>query len=206
MTYIAFQKGIKNKSHKYHSVGLLKKGIEKFGDEFKSNIKLDMKSIGFIISDVDIKHPNNVIVTEGPPIHGIYVKEENLKCLTEQAEMSNGMFRALSLIIKLNYVLLENINPILSIDDIGEGLDFSRSKKLVDLVINKSKTSKIQLIMSTNDQFIMNGVPLEHWAIADRKTSKVNIITNKTCPEVFEKFKFIGLNNFEFFASDFYLD
>ncbi len=204
-TFIAFTKNaIVQPRYKYHSIVLLKKGIDKFGEKFKSNILLDMKAVGYVINDVDIKQPDDVIITEGPPVHCLYVQEEDLSCVTEQTSMSNGMFRALSLLIKLNYILLENQDYVLSVDDIGEGLDFNRSKDLVDLVINKARSKKMQLIMSTNDQFIMNGVPLDYWSIADRKGSTVNIINIDVEPEVFEKFKFVGLNNFEFFASEFY--
>jgi hypothetical protein len=46
------------------------------------------------------------------------------------------------------------------IDDIGEGLDFDRSSRLIKLLIEiAEKNENIRLIMSTNDRFVMNAVP-----------------------------------------------
>ena len=203
-TLVTFSQKEKSQKLKHNSIALLKKGIDKYGDKFTSNILLDFKSLGYAATDIGIKQPDNIIYTDGPPIHCLYVQEEDLNCKTEQTGMSDGMFRALSLLIKLNYVLLDKSDPFLSVDDIGEGLDFKRSKNLIDLVIKKCATENVQLIMSTNDQFVMNGIPLDYWAITDRSGSNVNIINKANSPDVFEKFKFIGLNNFEFLASDYF--
>jgi ABC-type lipoprotein export system ATPase subunit len=206
-TLLAFGEGPSNKKVRYHPTGLLKKGLEKFEDQFKNNIILDLKSVGYSITDLGIKQPYDVLVTQGPPVHGVYVQEEDLDCYTEQRQMSSGMFRALSVIIKLNYMILDDdvSKPVLSVDDIGEGLDYQRSSDLVSLLINKTNSENIQLIMSTNDQFVMNGVSLDYWSISNRNGNIVNIINKKSAPDLFEKFKYIGLNNFEFFASDFFL-
>jgi len=203
-TFIAFQKNQKSQEHKFNSIVLLKKGIDKFGDKFKSSIILDLKLIGYKVTDIGLKFPDNVESYEGPPINCLYLQEEDLPCLTEQTDMSDGMFRALSLLIKLNYMILGKSNPHLYIDDIGEGLDFNRCKSLIETVINKAINEDIGLTMSTNDQFVMNGVDLDYWGIADRNGNNVSIINKENSPEVFEKFKFIGLSNFEFIASDFF--
>ena len=50
----------------------------------------------------------------------------------------------------------------IALDDIGEGLDFDRASRLVALLIQKAKRFNFQLIMTTNDSFIMNGVPIEY--------------------------------------------
>jgi ABC-type lipoprotein export system ATPase subunit len=47
------------------------------------------------------------------------------------------------------------------IDDIGEGLDYERSSNLIKLLLKKMKKESIQLIMSTNDRFVMNNIPYD---------------------------------------------
>lgn len=58
--------------------------------------------------------------------------------------------------------------------------------------------------MTTNDRFIMNGVPLKHWAVVDRVNSKVKLVNQLNSPQIFEDFEDFGLNNFDFFASNFF--
>ena len=58
----------------------------------------------------------------------LYVQEDGLKSVTEQLEISQGMFRALSLFIQINYAILSDQPSCIIIDDIGEGLDFQRSR------------------------------------------------------------------------------
>jgi hypothetical protein len=90
------------------------------------------------------------------------------------------------------------------IDDIGEGLDFSRAKHLVQVLISKAEGAGIQLIMSTNDSFIMNAVDIQHWAVIVREGNKISLFNYENSREIFEEFKFTGLNNFDFYASEFF--
>ena len=101
----------------------------------------------------------------------MYTSEAGLEKQVTQRDMSQGMFRAFSVIVQLNYYILCGNKGFVIIDDIGEGLDFSRAKLLVQLLIRKARKAKIQLIMSTNDQFIMNAVDIENWAVIMRKES-----------------------------------
>ena len=103
------------------------------------------------------------------------------------------------------YSILNNIQSCFLIDDIGEGLDYERASNLIKLVIEKAKSNNIQIIMSTNDRFVMNNVPLEYWAIINREGAKVKIFNRNNSNEMFEDFKYTGLNNFDLFSSDFYL-
>ena len=66
----------------------------------------------------------------------------------------NGMFRALSIIVQVNYSVLADTPSCILIDDIGEGLDFERSCDLIDVLISKAKNSSVQLLMATNDRFV----------------------------------------------------
>lgn len=136
----------------------------------------------------------------------LYVQEKDLKARTNQLNMSQGMFRALSLVIHLNYCVIMKEPRTLLIDDIGEGLDFDRAKKFVSLLIKKAKKNNLQLIMTSNDRFIMNGVPLIHWGIVNRKKNKVDLINIRNSKKIFDEFQDLGLNNFDFFATNFFED
>jgi predicted ATPase len=107
-------------------------------------------------------------------------------------------------LIQFNYYILCGHKGLIIIDDIGEGLDFSRAKQLVQLLISRATESGIQLIMSTNDSFIMNAVDIEHWAVITREGHKISIFNYENSREIFEEFKFTGLNNFDFLASEFF--
>ena len=58
--------------------------------------------------------------------------------------------------------------------------------------------------MSTNDSFIMNAVDIEHWAVIVREGNKISLFNYENSREIFEEFKFTGLNNFDFYASEFF--
>ena len=120
--------------------------------------------------------------------------------------MSQGMFRALSLIIQVNYSLLASKPSCILIDDIGEGLDFERSSAMIQLLIDKASSGLVQLVMTTNDQFIMNGVPLEYWLVIERQPGLAKLHNIHNSKQVFEDFKFTGLNNFDFFSTQFYAE
>ncbi len=75
---------------------------------------------------------------------------------------------------------------------------------LVQVLIERAKESGIQLIMSTNDSFIMNAVDIEHWAVIMREGQKISLYNYENSKDIFEEFKFTGLNNFDFYASEFF--
>ena len=89
------------------------------------------------------------------------------------------------------------------IDDIGEGLDYERSCELIDLLIEKAKSHFVQLIMTTNDRFVMNRVPLEMWTVLNRTGSIVKGYNIHNSAEKFDKFRFTGMSNFDLFATDY---
>jgi hypothetical protein len=112
------------------------------------------------------------------------------------------MFRALSMLIHVNYgVMVSKPNCVL-IDDIGEGLDFDRSCKLIHLLREKAHDSSLQLIMSTNDRFVMNNVPLEEWTLLQRRGSNLTVRNYENSKDAFDRFTFMGLSNFDLFALD----
>jgi energy-coupling factor transporter ATP-binding protein EcfA2 len=162
----------------------------------------DMKKISY-----DIEKINTDILKSFPiPAYGLNVLENDLKAITDQREMSQGMFRALSLLIQLNYSLFKKIPSCILIDDIGEGLDFDRSVNLIDLIIKKVKESSVQIIMATNDRFVMNKVPLKYWSVIQRIPQKALFYNYQNSRKTFEEFQYTGLSNFDFLSSEFYIE
>lgn len=183
-------------------------GRRKYPGEFNETIIDDMDAIGYSLEDIGTHTPESIIVDSNflpaEPV-GLYVKESDLECRTDQIDMSQGMFRALSLIIQIHYSLFTGTPSCILIDDIGEGLDFERSSALVKLLIERAKDSSVQLIMATNDRFIMNNVPLEYWLVIQRVGGISRIYNQRNSPRLFDDFKLTGLNNFDFFSSGYYL-
>ncbi len=180
-------------------------GVRQFREEFTDTVKRDMQKIGYELEDLSIARPAFVVVEPTPPgeLVGIAAKERDLPCATDQHCMSQGMFRTLSLLIQLNYALLRQKPGCVLVDDIGEGLDFERSCLLIDLLRSKAGESDVQMILSTNDRFVMNKVPLEEWLILQRTGNHVRVRNYENSKEIFDEFKFTGLSNFDFFATDF---
>jgi energy-coupling factor transporter ATP-binding protein EcfA2 len=185
------------------TVAILNKGKKDYPDKFVKNIMTDMAKVGYNLDNITVGPPQNIILRGGigEQPQGILVKEHDLKGTTEQLEMSQGMFRALSLLIQLNYSLLASIPSCILIDDIGEGLDYERSSALIKLLIDKAKDSQVQLIMCTNDRFVMNSVPLKYWSIMQRYANESKIHNYRNSKKQFEDFELTGLSNFDFFTS-----
>ena len=102
------------------------------------------------------------------------------------------------------YNIMSNLSSTILIDDIGEGLDFERSTKLITLLIELAENNdNIQLIMSTNDRYVMNKVPFKYWQLINRKGGECNVYNYQNSKEIFDEFKYTGLNNFDFLATDF---
>lgn len=186
-------------------VPVFREGHRRFGDAFVTGIKKDMAEIGYCFEDIGLKPPETVSVVGQLPgeLLCLYVKECDLPCHVEQTQMSQGMFRALSVIIQMNFAQRGEGPTCVIVDDIGEGLDFDRSTSLIKLLVAKAEQSGVQLVMSTNDRFVMNAVPLEAWSLLHRQGPRCHVYNYENQKAAFEQFKFTGLNNFDFLASDF---
>ena len=190
-------------------VSFLRKGLAKYGEVFTNSILKEMDLIGYKLDEIGLCPIPHLVVKKSPHSRlapqGIYVKESDLKGRTYQTDISQGMFRALSLLIQLNFSQLESIPSCVLIDDIGEGLDYERSTALINLLIEKSKKSSIQLIMATNDRFVMNNVPLEYWSVIQRVGQICKVFNYENSKKIFDDFAFTGLTNFDFLRTEFYL-
>jgi energy-coupling factor transporter ATP-binding protein EcfA2 len=185
-------------------IALYRKAEKDLGSTFVDAMIKDMDTVGYALEEVGVRAPISVRVSGIPgEVVGLFVKERDLPGITDQHSMSQGMFRALSLLVQVNYAQLAGKSTCILIDDIGEGLDFDRSCRLIDLLREKAKTSDSQLIMSTNDRFVMNRVPLEEWSVLRRQGNHVSVLNNSNSRSVFEDFKFTGLSNFSFLEMDF---
>jgi AAA15 family ATPase/GTPase len=209
---LEFTKNKVNFKNYHNVVSIFVLGKKEIGDNFIQSIIRDMKIIGYNISQMGTQVPSLINTDIYYPADNpdnlpeiLYVQEEDLNCFTEQSEISQGMFRALSLFIQINYSLLSGKPSCIVIDDIGEGLDYERSSSLIKILIEKAQTGLVQLIMTTNDEFIMNGVPLEYWSVIERKPGSAKLHNIFNSEDQFKQFQFIGLNNFDFFTSKFAL-
>jgi len=180
-------------------------GKKRFGSEFNKRVLAGMAGIGYQIEKISAEVSEQIEVQPlGQHPYWLSVKEQDLPGSTSQRDMSQGMFRCLSLIIQLVYSLMAHEATCVLIDDIGEGLDFERASALIKYVLASAEKSNIQLIMTTNDRFVMNSVPLKYWMIARRTGNCVNYLTTQNAPKVFQQFEETGLSNFDMFASRFY--
>ncbi|MBD8388518.1 ATP/GTP-binding protein [Dysgonomonas sp. BGC7] len=172
------------------------KGRELFADKFVSEIVSGMQELGNSVTNIDI--------IEKKGYYGLCVEEEG-KYLVSQRDMSQGMFRALALLIMLTYARLSNLSLCMLIDDMGEGLDFDTSKRMMDIVIKRINNSNLQFFMTTNDRYVMNQIPLKYWNVIDRENSKKSVFYDyANSKEIFDDFEYTGLNNFDFLSTDFY--
>ena len=185
------------------AVGVFRDGKKDFPEEFLAAVIKDMASIDYHLENIDIIAPVSVrfVGLPGEPV-GLCVKEKDLPGLTDQMSMSQGMYRVLSLLIHVNFFQLKKTATCVLVDDIGEGLDFDRSCRLIDLLREKANQSNIQIILSSNDRFIMNQVPLDEWSVLKRIGNHVWVKNYSNSKEKFEDFKFTGLSNFSFLEMD----
>ena len=182
-----------------NSVEVFVVGEIEFENEFKEKIKTSMNRIGYDLNNIDVQNISGY--SEG---YILFASENDRKSILDQYYMSQGMFRALSTIIHLTYHAMTGIPTTILIDDIGEGLDYDRSTNLIKLLIEiAEKNNNIQLIMSTNDRYVMNNVPLKYWQIIERKGGECTVFNYKNSKEKFDEFKYMGLNNFDFLATDY---
>lgn len=172
--------------------------------DFRKSVIADMNEIGYNLEDIGIVQFSEKSHKPGQDRFAVYTTEKGLEKQVLQHDMSQGMFRAFSVLVRINRYIQQGKTGSIIIDDIGEGLDYSRAKSLVGLLVGKANSSGIQLIMSTNDSFIMNTVDIENWAILYRDGNKISLYNYENSKEIFEDFKFTGLNNFDFFSSEFF--
>jgi len=189
----------------FNVIAIFRRGVKDFPDRFKQSVMDDMEFVGFPLSEVDIQAPSSITISgpfPSPPV-GLCVQERTLAGPTDQTDMSQGMFRCLSVIIQITYAQMSSPPGSVLIDDIGEGLDYERSCQIITRLIQKAKDANVQLTMATNDRFVMNTVPLEAWSVLQRSRGDSRVFNYCNSKAKFDEFKFTGMNNFDLFATDF---
>ena len=184
-------------------VGIYSTAYLHYKEDFDIAIIRDMGKLGYSLKDIGSDNLQAILKIPFPTI-GLFTVENDLGFKNSQVHMSQGMFRALALTIHLNICAFSKSRNLILVDDIGEGLDFERSVAMIDLLISKAKENNLQLIMTTNDRFVMNSVPLEYWGVLKRKAGLVKMLNARNSANLFKKFKYLGLNNFDLFASDYF--
>ncbi|MDI9365396.1 MAG: ATP-binding protein [Flavobacterium sp.] len=160
-------------------------------------ISNELRSIGFEIENIPMLNPINSRVKY------LYVQESGVIGNIPFNKLSQGLFRCLALLIFLEYLIAKKKPATVIIDDLCEGLDYERATKLGKLVFEKCLANNIQLIATSNDAFLMETVDLKYWNVLQRNGSVVTSLNAKNHPDLFRDFKFTGLSNFDFFASDY---
>lgn len=188
-------------------VQIFRAALIKGGDEFKRTILEQINKLGYDILDIELREPEDLIIQHSSlpsSLLGLSIKEKGHDHWVSQREMSQGLFRALSLLIQLKYSKLFKAPNLILIDDIGEGLDFDRSSKLIEILIDQAENSEVQLVMTTNDRYVMNNVPLKYFNVIQREGGECRSYNYRTSKKIFDKFKKTGLNNFDFLSSEYY--
>jgi hypothetical protein len=185
-------------------VALYVNGKQEFGQDFGRRIISYMKEINYDLLDIGVATVPNTLVSRVAYIKMICLSEKDSDAIVWQPDISQGMFRALSLLIQITYNLMKGNSSTILIDDIGEGLDFDRSSRLIKLLVKIAEENEnIQLVMSTNDRFVMNAVPLEYWQVIQRNGGECHVFNYQNSKEKFDEFEYMGLSNFDFLRTDF---
>lgn len=133
----------------------------------------------------------------------VSVKENGVQDNIVDFQLSNGMMRVLYLLCYIEYMKKCKKCNMLLIDDLGEGLDYSRATLLGCKVFNACEKAGVQLIASSNDSFLMDVVDISHWQILNRRKGEIVTLNSKNSTDLFNDFRMTGLSNFDLFSSDF---
>lgn len=133
----------------------------------------------------------------------VAVREESVSDMLVDFQLSSGMLRVLYILCFLEYVKKKKGQLTLLIDDLGEGLDYSRATLLGKKVFEVCEKEGVQLIASSNDSFMMDVVDISKWQIIRRDNKRLTVLNQTNTPELFQRFRMTGLSNFDLFSSDF---
>ena len=179
-----------SKSLAYHPVHLL----GKLNSESMDRVISELNQIGYQVKDIFVEK------LLAPRLR---VVEEGLNDSLIDSEMSQGMLRALSLLIFIENVIANNNVSTVIVDDLGEGLDYERATKLGKVLVEKLKSSNIQFIATTNDEFLMNVFDTKYWNILEREGTTIKSLNYINSKAIFDDFKMSGLSNFYLLSSNF---
>ena len=181
-----------NKQIENNHIGKL---LSKLSEKHHQSIINDLNSIGYKIESIKtIKWKDEYIVS---------IKERGIENEITETQISQGLIRALAVLVFIEYSFQYKDVTTILIDDLGEGLDYERATKLGKLLVEKLENSNIQFIATTNDSFLMDVIPIKYWNILEREGNTVKSYNYHNSKEAFDAFKMSGLSNFYLFSSDF---
>lgn len=154
------------------------------------------QSLGFDISNFEFLELNS-------DTRLVCFKEKGISNSVFAYHLSRGMLRAFYLLIFIESLREGNKPSLFLIDDLCEGLDYRRSIELGKILFEFCDSAGVQLMASSNDAFIMDVVDIEKWQVLRRNGQVVSCINKTNHPDLFEAFTYTGLNNFDFFSSNF---
>jgi hypothetical protein len=184
------------------SLNAVPSALEQLSPQQLQNVLKQLRDVGYILEEASTG------LTEGlpPSAKMILLKEQGIAHPLKQFQISHGMFRAFSLLTILEFLKSTEHVGLILIDDFGEGLDFERAKKLAEQVFSKERAANIQIIVTSNDSFLINALPLHDLTICHRSNHFVKVMNYSNSKDKFAKWKQLGLNNFDLFSSDFLQD
>ena len=158
-----------------------------------------IKTLGYQIDKIDVEENSS-------GSKSLLIYENGVDKPMMYYDLSNGMFRVFCVLLYMIYSSTLSEARCLMIDDMGEGLDYRRSTKLGKIVFDYCKNNSIQLIVTSNDSFLMDSVPLDLWNILHRNGRIVSCLNSQTHQELFTKFARTGLSNFDILSSNFIIN
>ena len=155
------------------------------------------KHLGYNLTEIDTVEANSEMKL-------VAVRERYVKQAVLDFQLSSGMLRVLYVLCFLEYLGRDgNDSSLLLIDDLCEGLDYSRATLLGKKVFEVCEECGPQLIVSSNDSFLMDVTDVRKWQIMRRKNSKIVVLNSTKHHDLFRRFRMTGLSNFDLFSSDF---
>lgn len=165
--------------------------------EKEKKIIEEINEMGFPVEDILLK--GVIVGNEQLPM--IFFKEKGVNTPYALTETSTGMAKIVFIILCLN--LIEEGSCVL-MDNVGDGLDYKRSQELLRIIEEKSKS--MQIIVSTNNENLLNQTNILNWNILLRNGSSVQAFNYNNSKDKLLKFVDSGLSNYEYFKDEYYLD
>lgn len=185
------------------SLNAVPSALEQLSELQLQNVLKKLKDIGYNIETATTDLYKEISPT--PKI--VFLKEHGLSKILTQFEISQGMFRAFALLTVIELLQSSQDIGTILVDDLGEGLDFERSKKLSKILFQKNLKSNIQFIFTSNDSFLVNTIPLDNLTICYRSNnSTIKCLNYINAKDKFDAWKKFGLNNFDLFSSNFLIN
>lgn len=166
-----------------------------FTSEQKERIILNANKLNYKITQIKVEKIGDAKLP--------FIVENGVKSPLPIFSLSTGMVCTIYILVLLEYLSTHDKPSCILIDDFSEGLDYERSKQLGRLIFDYSLEHDIDLIVSSNDSFLMDEISTDNWIILSRNGSIVKSISQRTHPDLFDEFSFTGLNNFTLFSSNF---